>query len=367
MWFSSWLRSRIAIPSRRSRAQDPHAAPRFRPHLEALEERALPSTLYAATASDLIADIKAADKNSRANTIVLTAPTTSPYVLTAADNTKDGATGLPTIKNGVTIVGNGDAIERSTAYFRLFDVASGGSLTLQNLTLRGGLVNGSGVSAEGGAIYNQGTLVLSQVTVLGNRAQGLGSGGGIWSDGSLTVQNSTIVGNVASNDYGGPAFGGGIYIAGGTVSITGTAFGYPYGYGGNTVEGQTAYGGAVYVAAGTVSMSGDTFGDVTPFSYYPGNSAQGGSGSATAGDGYGGALYLAGGSVTLTNDSIQGNYVADLDIPDGGVFGDYGGYGGGIYIASGATVYIDSFTVANTNNNLSNYPMDIYGPYQLLP
>ena len=56
--------------------------------------------------------------------------------------------GLPVIaaKDNLTIVGNGDTIERSTAVgtplFRLLDVASGGSLTLENLTLQGGHIPG---------------------------------------------------------------------------------------------------------------------------------------------------------------------------------------------------------------------------------
>jgi hypothetical protein len=368
MSFFSWLRYRTSTHPPRARASGRPAAPRFRPRLEALEDRCLPSSglpyPIAANTTQLIADINSANKGNSGSTITLAANTT--FDLTQANNTTNGANGLPVIKHGVTIVGNGDTIERSTAagtaYFRLFDVASGGSLTLQNLTLQSGLESGAG-----GAIYNQGTLALSQVTVLNNTAAGNGAGGGIWSNGSLTAQNSTFESNVAENDFDGPAFGGAIYIARGTANITGSAFGNPNGSGGNVAKGQTAYGGAVYVAAGKVTMSGDTFGNVNPLTGGGnGNSAQGGYGS-TLGDGYGGALYLAGGSVTLTNDSIVGNSVEDLGNLDGVFYGDYGGYGGGIYIASGATVYIDSFTVANTYDNVSNYPMNIDGYYQLLP
>src|SRR5215510_12956694 len=122
MSFLSWLRNRTSIQSPRRRTQHRDAAPRFRPRLEALEDRALPSTYYAATASDLIADINAANTAGGANTIVLTAPATSPYVLTAANNTADGATGLPVISGGgrkvaadnLTIIGNGNIIERGS-------------------------------------------------------------------------------------------------------------------------------------------------------------------------------------------------------------------------------------------------------------
>src|SRR6516164_886117 len=181
MSFFSWLAA--AIGNRQSPTSSglrtPKAGtrkpPRFRPQLEALEDRMLPSTYSAATASDLIADINAANLQGGANTIVLTAPATSPYVLTAVDNTTDGPTGTPVIQQGdnLTIVGNGDTIERSaTVAFRLFDVASGASLTLQNVTLQGGLAVGSGSAADGGAIFNQGTLILSGATVQNNTARG---------------------------------------------------------------------------------------------------------------------------------------------------------------------------------------------------
>jgi hypothetical protein len=108
----------------------------------------------------------------------------------------------------LTIVGNGDTIQWSTASgtlaFRLFDVASGASLTLGSLTVQNGLAqgNGSGASsAEGGVIYSQGTLALNSVTVQNNTAQGSfegnAAGGGIYSGGALAVQGSTIQNNQA--------------------------------------------------------------------------------------------------------------------------------------------------------------------------
>jgi hypothetical protein len=103
MSFFSALTS--AINHRFGKAKAVRRMPRrFRPRLEALEDRTVLSTFYAATASDLIADINAANKHGGANTIVLTAPTTSPYVLTAVDNSTDGPTGLPAITKGELVV-----------------------------------------------------------------------------------------------------------------------------------------------------------------------------------------------------------------------------------------------------------------------
>jgi hypothetical protein len=390
--------------------------------LETLEGRALPSTYYAATAADLIADIKAANTVGGANAIVLTAPTTSPYVVTVVDNTTAGATGLPVIKKGdLTIVGNGDTIERSsaagTAGFRLFDVASGGSLTVQNLTLANGrLWWGSGTSAEGGAIYNQGTLVLNGVKVGGNsvsgspgpttnnKTGGAGSdaaGGAIWSNGSLTLENGCVIASnsatggdagfsYATRQYGpgGNAFGGGICIAGGTANITNSSIGtyYPFGgFGfGNTAQGgaganassngahsASGYGGGIYAAGGTLTMNFDR---VESNTAQGGNAAPQGTGSGAfvvSGFGYGGGLYAASGSVSLINDVVDHNVAGTYE--NGGTYIFYvHGFGGGIFIAPGATAYLDSFTVVNSIGNTDQsgtdgYTADIDGTYIRLP
>jgi len=357
---------------------------------EVLEVRTLLSSYTAASVSALIADINAANKTGGANTITLAANTT--FDLTAVNNTTNGANGLPVIngKHGadnLTIIGNGDTIDRSTAAgtpaFRLFDVTSGNSLTLQNLTVQDGLAKGQGTAADGGAVYSQGTLILSGVIVVGNTAQGAdgrsgkpgadAAGGGIWSNGSLTVENAVISDNsavggdsgvkISYTAPGGNAFGGGIDVAGGTANITGTTFGFYLDSStgsvlgrGNTARGGlgsscgSAYGGAVYVAGGMVTMSADQ--TVPMLNYAAGieNSAQGGSfglGGPEDGIGYGGFLYVAGGTVTLTNDIVMNNVAGDPENFDGPIVG----YGGGIFIAPGATVYLDSFTVANTIEN----------------
>jgi hypothetical protein len=347
----------------------------------------------AATASDLIADINAANKAGGANTIALTAPTMSPYVVSGL---------CVANKDSLTIVGNGDTIDANHRG-RLFDVASGASLTLQNMTLENGLAYGSG-----GAIYNQGTLVLSGVGVYGNAAVGASggtitqkniqknqtppagqdaAGGAIWSNGSLTVENQTVIransamGGAGGYNYttqqygpGGNAFGGGIYIAGGTATITGSSIGnfYPLGfYGiGNTAQGGdgslpgSAYGGGVYVAAGTVTLSNDTL---------EANQALAGNelpnGVFTSADGYGGGLYVAGGSVTLTNDYVDHNLAGRPTSNGQGGIVYLERYGGGIFIASRPTVYLDSFTVTNTvdNRGAGSTGTDIYGTYTLLP
>jgi hypothetical protein len=355
--------------------------------LERLEDRTALSNFNAATVSDLIADINAANKGNGTNTITLTAPSTSPYVLTAVDNTMDGANGLPVIANHdtLTIVGNSDTIERSTASgtpgFRLLDVSKGASLTLENVTLQNGLAFGSGNAANGGAIFNQGTLVFGGVTVQGNIAQGSdginshagndASGGGVWSCGALTAQSGTLVQNNqaiggagASNSknlltsVGGNAFGGGIFVAGGTATLTGVVVDNNLAQGGkggsrfngfdgyNYSNGGSAFGGGISVAAGTVSLSSSTMDN---------NSATGGYGynNLQFAEAFGGGLYVVGGTVTLCSDTVQSNSaIADP------TFSTSDGRGGGIYIASGATVYIDQATVTNTINNTDAYGLN---------
>src|SRR5262245_36637261 len=187
-------------------------APRRRARLmvEPLEDRTVPASFTAASVPDLIGAITGANQSAEADTITLAPGKT--FSLTAVNNYDAynfPNTGLPVIAaegGSLTIVGNGDVIERSTATgtpaFRLFTVATGASLWLQDLTLQGGS------ASAGGAIYNLGTLTMSGVTVQNNIAKGArdATGGGIYSDGSLMMQDCLIQNNQALGGDGSPAF-----------------------------------------------------------------------------------------------------------------------------------------------------------------
>src|SRR5262245_24946021 len=231
----TWIRRLFARTPRTVRK----APSRIRPRLEALEDRLAPATLTVNSLSD---DTAGAALTMRAAILILnngnltsniTMPGQAARALTAAEKAQvdttnpfgtkdtiqfDGSLAGGTIKLGldgddtfgpsalyvtshITMKGmdpSGNAIPITIARdpaeqpvrLRLFDVAKTGSLTLQDLTLTGGLAQGGnfnrggGGAGLGGAIVNQGTLTLLQDTLTGNKAQGgsfnngLGYGGG---------------------------------------------------------------------------------------------------------------------------------------------------------------------------------------------
>ena len=188
---------------------------------------------------------------------------------------------------------------------------------------------------------------------------GSANGGGIWSSGSLTLENGTVVQDSmavgSSGEESFDAFGGAVYIAGGSASISNTTFtantaAASVGAGGPDAS---AFGGALYVAAGEVVMNTSTVNNniaTGPLewdygSYGGGVYVAGGtvtlsndtvqSNSANENSAFGGGLYIAGGTVTLSNDTVESNSASSA--------------GGGVYIASLATVFIDPFTLAHAH------------------
>ena len=107
-----------------------------------------------------------------------------------------------TINKDITIDGKGHTIDAKNLG-RIFNIGEGFTVTLTNATL----INGK--ATEGGAIYNDGSLTLSDVKLSDNAADSYG--GAVFNNGHLVVGNSVFESNdivnrgSASVDYGGAA------------------------------------------------------------------------------------------------------------------------------------------------------------------
>lgn len=193
--------------------------------------------------------VDACPAGSGADTIVLAAGAT--YTLTTVDNNGEGPNGVPFVTSPITINGNGATITRSSAsgtpQFRLTDIVTGGSVTLNDLTVSnfdepaGAGING--VQGLGGAILAHGDLTINDSTISGNRAEFSettdADGGAIWAGGTLTVTNSTISGNAAAGRGG--SVGGGIIVRPGAVAtITSSTFADNSAQQGNDLETESS-------------------------------------------------------------------------------------------------------------------------------
>jgi hypothetical protein len=157
----------------------------------------------------LINAINRANSNGEENTINLEPGT---YSLIAVDNgSGPDANGLPVITGVIGIIGSGaqtTILKRSLPLsppvprFRIFDIAADGRLTINQVTVSGGAING-----DGGGIRNAGNLTINNSIVENNfavRGSGFlsGSGGGILSLGTVTIINSTIADNHSDSETG---------------------------------------------------------------------------------------------------------------------------------------------------------------------
>jgi hypothetical protein len=367
MFFSSWLRN--GTTNRRPGASRRLAPSRFRPRLEALEDRWLPSTLTVTNPLDdgsggtLRATIAAA---ASGDTIVFAGSLNGRTVALTG--------GELLLNKNLTIQGPGAAqlAISGNQLWRVFEVAANVQVSLADLTIRDG--NGWATSGAhpyiygpGGGIYNAGTLTVSGCTLSGNSAStdGVTHGGGIYNVGTLTVSGCTLSGNSALG------FGGGICSYRGTLTVSGCTLtgnsadrgGGIYNGNGNgtltasTLSGNSAhsFGGAIIVF-GTLSASGCT---VT------GNSA-----------GSGGGIFN-GSTLTASSCTVSGNSAA---ANGGGVFtdaatmltlsgctlsGNSAANGGAIYHApnpyvTGGTLTVSSCTITG---NTADVGGGIYNAY----
>ena len=128
--------------------------------------------------------------------------------------------------------------------FRPFQVASGGDLTLRNISLEGF------TQTSGGAILTNDKLTLQNCLLKDNTDTSNSGGGGalrITSSANDTIiDRCTFQGNVAQNDGGGA-----IKIDGGDVTITNSAF--------LTNDAVSNSGGAIFINDGDLTVSNSSF------------------------------------------------------------------------------------------------------------
>jgi hypothetical protein len=377
MWFPSWLRNcKSAIGYRPSAIgmclRKPNTGsrvpPRFRPSLEALEHRWVPSTLTVLNTLDsgagsLRAEIAAAHSG---DTIKFAIPTTDPgYNPATGVFTITLTSGELLIKQKLTISGPGagELTVSGNNASRVFEVAKQDTVALSGLTISNGHVVSalapSGydtTNGDGAGILNHGVLTVSNSTLSYNTASsgsgGSYDGGGIANDGTLTVSNSVL----SYNSAGG---GGGIANElGGTLTVNDNCI----------LSNNTAFQGGGIASEGTSSISGSQLLNNSAFSN------GGGSG--------GGIANWA--TMTVTGCTLSGNSA----IPSrGGIAGDGGGIfasntaytannltisgctvsdnssafeGGGIYVGNGTVKVINGTTLSG---NTATYGGGIYVYY----
>ena len=195
---------------------------------------------------------------------------------------------------------------------RIFKVSDGVPLNLNSLRLQKGAHTADGTKSGGGGIFNQGTVVAHNVTLIDNKgidASGnVSYGGGIFNDGSLTLTYCTLSNNLAGNGGGlfnngtaviknvtfdnniagsGPGVGGGIYNSG-TLTLEKT-----------TINGSAAGSGGGLFNDGVMDLTNVTL---------SGNSA-----TSSGGGIYNGSISTAGvvAQTTLTNVTISNNTAAN--------------------------------------------------------
>ena len=242
--------------------------------------------------------------------------------LTLADNTTDGANGLPSVTSDITLDGAGHTITRSGANtFRFFQVATAGDLTLEDVTLTNGLASDV-YAARGGAIFNRGSLALSHAIISACKAY---------------AEDER---HLDDREYSASARGGAIYNeGGGMIDITASTLS------GNSAEAvHTHYdgdaegmGGAIYTdGAGdydSVTISSSTISGNSATAMATGQGA--GYSSDSVAEAYGGGLCQRSNqtTVTLTNTTVSGNSTQATATADG----DARAYsrGGGVWASAG--------------------------------
>ena len=203
-------------------ARPAHRVRAYRPRLEILEDRTVPSTFLV----DHLADDTVGAGLTGSLRYALTNAADNDHITFGVTGTINLTGALPNLAHNISIDGPGAAqliVRRDTGgSYGIFAVGSGATVSISGLSITNGYV--AEFRAVGGGIDNAGTLTVSNCTISGNIAlgavagsAGVGYGGGIANFGTLTLSNSTVAGNDARG--AGEAGGGGISNDRGTVTV----------------------------------------------------------------------------------------------------------------------------------------------------
>ncbi|HXD01474.1 MAG TPA: hypothetical protein VN048_19215 [Verrucomicrobiae bacterium] len=352
-----------------------------------------PSVNNAAAVAELVNAIKSANACGSPSTINLFS--NGIYMLTKPDNWEYGPNGLPQISGSLTINGQGATIQRgsNSPDFRFFYISGGlsynakagaglpaGALALVNLTLSGGAIQGGngvgqggGGAGMGGALFNQGVLVLTNVTITGSTAIGgscltnstAGGGGGMGQDasgfqgggfGGSFVGVGGHGGNGAATGGGG---GGGFLpgdnglaatssvggLGGGLGQLARSGDGGNGGYLGNAGSG--GKGGAYGFGGKNGGAGGGGIGGGGAHGSYNGTDGSGGFGGGGGGGGNSGGAggFAAGGG--SGNGGSMGGFAAGNGNPEDQGGGGGGGLGGAIFNHRGSLTLVNCTLTAN--------------------
>lgn len=221
--------------------------------------------------------------------------------------TINGDTDSDSSTRNITIDG-----QENSRIFKIDDGDNGttSDVSLLGLTLTGGFANNGSSDDDGGAIWNQEALTISDSTITGNTASD--DGGGVRNDGILTINSSEINNNTSIGTSDTSGGGGLINTTGSDLTITAT-----------TLSGNTAQSGGGIRNDGNLTLKNSTLTTNSATSNYGGGALVNTF-----------SLTGAAGTAQIINTTISGN-TATVN-------------GGGIAVAAGTVTLRNSTVIQNT-------------------